>query len=387
MENKKHLGYKENTLGLKVLTLNGYEIFDGINKISVDKHIVIKFKGYPLLRCSLHHPFIDKNDRLIKAKDITAKHRIKSIDGLTKLEYKFIKKEYIELYDIVNSGSDHIFFSNSILSHNCSFQGSAGTLIKGRKLEQLASMRPIRESKEIKVYEEPIEGHKYVAIVDTAEGVGQDYSVVNIIDVSQVPYKQVFVYRDNNTVPKLFAPIAAKCAKKYNTALLIVESNNASGGIVTHDLWYDIEYENMLMSKIEDAENVAGGAKSVPGIRTTKRTKSTGCSFLKDLVESDQITINDKETISELSTFIRRNGTYMAERNKHDDIAMTLVIFAWFTQEPYFEEETGIIANSELQDALLNSNAMDEVFGFISNGVDDEDDEENDMFKNSSFYK
>ena len=44
-ENKIHLGYKSNNLKYRILTPNGYEVFDGINKISVDRHMVIKFKG------------------------------------------------------------------------------------------------------------------------------------------------------------------------------------------------------------------------------------------------------------------------------------------------------------------------------------------------------
>ena len=75
MENKKHLGYKPNTKGYKIHTPNGYEVFDGINKISVDKYMIIKFKGFPEIKCSINHPFIDRNGRLIKSKDIKAKHR------------------------------------------------------------------------------------------------------------------------------------------------------------------------------------------------------------------------------------------------------------------------------------------------------------------------
>lgn len=384
---KKHLGYKENTKGIEILTPYGYEIFDGVNKISVDKYIKIKFKNHDYIECSLNHPFIDQYNNEIKAKDISAKHRIKSINGLTKLEFKYIKQESIELYDIVNSGTDHIYYSNGILSHNCEFSGSDGTLINGRKLSVLTYEDPIKtyDDEKIKVYAEPEEGRNYVVIADTSEGVGEDFSFINVIDVTEMPYKQVFTFEDNMIVPNMFASVVGQCGKKYNDALVVVESNNSSGGIVLEVLWNDIEYDNLLMSSVKDSQTVAsyGGKRSTPGVRTTAKTKSIGCSYLKDLIETDQLIVRDWTTFQELTTFIRKGKSYEAKKGNHDDAVMTLVIFAWLTSQPYFEDVTGIKSGSNLRDAL-NSGGSDfsEVFGGVVNGLDD--DEENFDF-NSDF--
>ena len=354
-ENKIHLGYKSNNLKYRILTPNGYEVFDGINKISVDRHMVIKFKGYPEIKCSVHHPFILTNGEMIKSKDITYKHRFKSIKGTTKLEYKFIKNQQIDLYDIINSGSDHIFYSNGVLSHNCEFSGSDGTLINGAKLDQLTFQHPIKEldNGRVRIYEDPDPEARYVAVCDVAEGVGLDYSTIVIMDVTQMPYKQVFAYSDNFIVPNSFATVIHQCAKRYNDALVVVESNNAGGGIVLEILWNDIEYENLLVSQIEDSKNVAGyGKRSSPGVRTTKKTKKIGCSYLKDLIETDQLIITDHKTLEEVSTFIRKGDSYEAKRNKHDDLVMTLVIFAWLTSQPYFNDVTGLESSQTLRNAL-----------------------------------
>lgn len=379
---KKHLGYKENTKGIEILTPYGYEKFDGVNKIIVDRHIIIKFKGFPKIRCSLNHPFIDIYNNEIKAKDIKSHHRIKCISGITKLEYKYIKNKEIELFDIVNSGSDHIYYSNGILSHNCEFSGSDGTLINGRKLSVLTYEDPIKtyDDEKIKIYAEPEEGRKYVVIADTSEGVGEDYSFINVIDITEMPYKQVFTFADNMIVPNMFASVVGQCGKKYNEALVVVESNNSSGGIVLEVLWNDIEYDNLLMSAVKDSQTVAsyGGKRSTPGVRTTAKTKNIGCSYLKDLIETDQLLIKDWKTFQELSTFIRKGKSYEAKKGNHDDAVMTLVIFAWLTSQPYFEDVTGIRSGTNLRNALNSSGSdFSEVFGGVVDGINDDGEDFN----------
>lgn len=374
---KEYVDYKDNNSGFLILTPDGFEIFKGINKISVNKYIAIKFKGYPEIRCSLHHPFIDQFGNSIKAKDITAKQRFKSINGFTKLEYKYIKYNNIELFDIVNSGKKHLYYTHGVLSHNCEFSGSDGTLINGQKLACLTYDKPLLEQDDgrVKIYAEPEQNRQYVAIADVAEGIGADYSVVNIIDVSEMPYRQVFVYRDNYIVPNMFATVIYQCAKKYNNALAVVESNNSGGGICLEVLWNEIEYENILMSEVKDSQNVAGwGKRSQAGVRTTKKTKAIGCSYLKDLIETDQLIISDFETLTELTTFVKKNNSYEAKKSKHDDIAMTLVIFAWLTSQPYFHDITGINSASNLRSALRNSASEDysTVLGGTVTGDDDE---------------
>lgn len=276
--------------------------------------------------------------------------------------------------------------SKFAVEYECKFMGSAGTLIKGRTLESLTYITPLRETdlehKTIRVYAEPEHNKKYVTIVDTAEGVQLDFSVITVIDVSKMPYRQVFMYKDNTTPPITFASIAAEVATRYNMSVLIVENNNSSGGIVANELWNNIEYENMLTSKIDvnsrDTE-IGFSNRSAPGVKTTKKTKAIGCTYLKNLIESNQLEVVDYDTVSELTTFVRVNNSYEAEKNKNDDIVMTLVIFAWFTAQDYFEEETGIDTIDSMNGILMVDNDMDVVLGFISNGTETTD-KDRDLF-------
>jgi hypothetical protein len=71
---------------------------------------------------------------------------------------------------------------------------------------------------------------------------------------------------------------------------------------------------------------------------TDKKVKRIGCSTFKSLVEENKLIIQDVDTISEISTFIERKGSYEADDGYHDDLVMTLVLFSWLTTNPYFKD-------------------------------------------------
>jgi hypothetical protein len=225
------------------------------------------------------------------------------------------------------------------------FIGSSATLISGVKLRSLAFHNPISSFEGLDIYEEPIKDHLYIATIDCAEGVDLDYSTINVIDASQVPYKQVAKYR-NNKLPLLFFPtVIFSVAKKYNEAYALVETNNI-GQQVVDILHYDLEYENIY--KLEHhhikGQSISGGFKRSTsfGIKTTKTVKKVGCANLKTLVENDKLIINDFDTIAEMNTFTRNRDSYAAEEGNNDDLVMGLVLFSWLTAQSFFKESTNI---------------------------------------------
>jgi len=225
------------------------------------------------------------------------------------------------------------------------FIGSSATLISGAKLRSMAFFNPIHSEEGLDLYENPQPGHMYIGTVDCAEGVEQDYSTINIIDVTQVPYRQVAKYR-NNKLPLLFFPtIIYSLCKRYNEAYALIETNNV-GQQVVDILHYDLEYENIY--KLEHhhikGQAISGGFKRSTsfGIKTTKTVKKIGCANLKTLIEADKLIVNDFDTIAELNTFVRVRDSYEAEEGNNDDLAMGLVLFAWLAAQNYFREATNI---------------------------------------------
>src|SRR6056300_6740 len=231
------------------------------------------------------------------------------------------------------------------------FVGSSATLISGVKLRSLAFRNPIRHDDGLDIYEEPKKGHLYIMAVDCAEGVNMDYSAINVVDVTQTPYRQVAKYR-NNQLPLMFYPtIIYKIGTMYNEAFALIETNNI-GQQVVDILHYDLEYENIY--KLDHhhikGQTISGGYKrnSNFGIKTTKSVKKIGCANLKTLVENDKLIINDFDTIAELNTFARFRDSYAAEEGNHDDLVMGLVLFGWLSAQQMFKDETDIDVRKQL---------------------------------------
>ena len=225
------------------------------------------------------------------------------------------------------------------------FIGSSATLISGTKLRSLAFHNPISSDEGLDIYEQPIPGRLYICTVDCAEGVEADYSTINVVDVTETPYRQVAKYR-NNKLPLLFFPtIIYSVAKKYNEAYALIETNNI-GQQVVDILHYDLEYENIYKLEhhhIKGQSISAGFRRSTSfGIKTTKSVKKIGCANLKTLIENDKLIINDFDTIAEMNTFSRVRDSYAAEEGNNDDLVMGLVLFAWLTAQTFFKDSTSI---------------------------------------------
>lgn len=216
------------------------------------------------------------------------------------------------------------------------FMGSQDTLIKMSTLRELLAEDSLYNKDGVKIYNMPEAGHNYCITVDTGHGKGLNYSAFSVFDITEYPFKQVATFRADDISPFMYPNIILKIAIQFNKAWVVVE-NNDMGAVVAAIMNYDLEYENMINPK----DVLGDSAKTVKyevGTRTTTRTKSIGCSTLKDLVESQKLILQDEQTITELMTFIAKGKSYEADKDCYDDMVMTLVIFSWFTSQELFNE-------------------------------------------------
>jgi len=227
--------------------------------------------------------------------------------------------------------------------YGCSFLGSSNTLVATSKLNVLAPEECLEETSDgLRTFEMPKKDNIYFLQADVSRGQGSDYSAFTIIDATSAPYKVVASYRNNIVSPFNFPNIIKTTAEKYNNAYVLIETNDI-GGQVSSILYNDLEYENLLMTKISGrkgqilSQGFAGG-KSEMGLRTTAQTKKLGCAILKRLVEEDKIFLNDERILSELMTFVSKSNTFKAEDGHNDDLVMTLVFFAWLSRQEYFAD-------------------------------------------------
>lgn len=260
---------------------------------------------------------------------------------------------------------------------SCSFLGSSDTLISGAKLQTLVHNKPIKSKKFLDTYEEPIEEHQYMITVDVARGVDLDYSAFTVIDITKMPYKMVAKYRDNTIKPIMFPYIVKDVGLHYNKAFVLCETNDV-GDQVANALHYDLQYPNLLTCFIKGRQGQIlgqgfGGNRVEYGVKMSKNVKKLGSINLKMLIEEDKLLINDYDTINELSTFIQKSNSFMAEEGKNDDLVACLILFAWASTNEYFKE----ITDDDIRKRLFQEKQANEEndmlpIGFLEDGLQQE---------------
>jgi hypothetical protein len=255
----------------------------------------------------------------------------------------------------------------------CVFSGSSRTLIEGEKVAALPMIQNIFEKDNLKIYDEPVKGHSYVCVVDTSRGQHIDYSAFVIIDITKLPYEVVATYKDNTISPMAYPFLIMEVCKKYNNAYTLIEINDL-GEQVSSTLFYEFEYEQVYFTYKDELNEGRG----YPGVRTTKKVKSIGCSALKNLIEGDQLLVKSIDIIQELAVFVQKGASYSTEQEAanggvNDDLTICLVLFAWLTKQPLFADLTNVNIRGILAKKVEEHIAENIIpFGFSST-VDDEE--------------
>ena len=259
----------------------------------------------------------------------------------------------------------------------CEFLGSIDTLITPAKLRVMTYREPTQSNAGLDIHVRPEKDHTYVLTADVSRGTANDYSAFCVFDVTEVPYKIVAKYRDNEVKPLLFPQKIYDVARAYNHAFVLIEVNDI-GEQVANAMQFDLEYDNLVMASMRGrAGQVLGGGfsggRAQLGVRTTKAVKKIGCSNLKQMVEDNKLIVEDYDCINELSTFIVKGSSFEADEGCNDDLVACMFIFSWMTDQSYFKELTDsdirMTMMAEQQDALEQDMAP---FGFIVDGLEDE---------------
>jgi len=254
----------------------------------------------------------------------------------------------------------------------CNFLGSSATLIGSDAIAKMSIIDPIHSYDGLDIFLEPEPHAVYVMTVDTAKGVGGDFSAFTVVDISTIPYRIAAKYKNNAISPLLYPNVINEVGKKYNDAFCLIELNvNEQVAYILHT---ELEYDNILFSvKEKSSQTITSGfaSKSMrPGIVMDRKVKRIGCHNLKSLIETGKLLITDADTISEISTFIEKRGSFEADEGYHDELVMTLVMFAWLITTRYFKEINSVDLRKALYEAKMKQIEEDMVpFGIIDTGL------------------
>lgn len=175
---------------------------------------------------------------------------------------------------------------------------------------------PHVKNRNLKIWEIPKVGMKYVCGGDVAEGLGgnRDSSTIFVMDRDG---KQVAEFKSNRIKPYEFSDVIDAVGRWYNKALLVVEK--ASGGhSVIERLRYEKKYMNMYKSKFYDEFK-----RTVwkVGFDTSQKTKSLAVNDMREWFDKGLIDIQSNDLLEEMKTFVAEdNGAFNAISSCHDDL-------------------------------------------------------------------
>lgn len=253
--------------------------------------------------------------------------------------------------------------------YECEFVGSGITLIDYRCLETLKASDPLPFDnsiwppalayivKDISIrtfkYPEPAgvmeaKGYSYVASIDTAYGMRQDYHVLQIAKVySNIKCEQVFTMSSNCTEVSDFCRIANIILKFYHNPFLIIEYNGP--GKSTYDYFFNVAmYPNIINFDLHSR-----------GLWATPTMKNNVVILLKMYVQRGYIKLHDYNTIMELMTFTKKTqNTWGGGGNTHDDHVTSLYWIIYFLNTTYYYGNFEEIENLSETEMLRLSDEM-----------------------------
>lgn len=340
--------------------------FEGIQQLRKRRTVTITFDNQSTLTTTLNHRVLLKNNAFIDVCKLKVGSVLQNDIRVVKIRLNDVNTD---VFDIVNSETG-TYWTNNIISHNCSFVGSSNTLIDSNVLSNLTYDSPIDERNDVRYFAYPTQEHNYVMTVDVSRGRGLDYTAFSVIDITSSPYHVVCTFKNNTISPNVELPVLLnKIGRMYNMALILVE-NNDLGESVGNALWYDWEYDNLVWTH---NEQIAG--HGAIGVKTTRKVKSVGNNALKSLVENHQLILHDFRIIQELAVYVRqKKGLYGAQDTSiNDDLIATMWLFGWLSQQTYFQDLT----NSNINQTI-GKKFVDEVddylpMGFYVDGINDTD--------------
>ena len=242
---------------------------------------------------------------------------------------------------IVPPLAPHVSLSGSRVAHE-TYPVPPGYGFRRLTKDQLAAMPSLRHSV-LAIWEYPRTrgARRYILGVDVSDGLGQDYSVVDVIRQATIeePAEQVAQYVTNRLDPKALAFVCDAIGRYYHDtdgveALAAIETNNH--GLATQDtLQLHLGYSHFYVWEYADAASVERRYSTRIGWVTSPRTRPLLlASFYGAITTFDPITslpdlvLNSPITRGELRHFITEStiGEAEAARGQHDDCVMAASI-------------------------------------------------------------
>ena len=215
---------------------------------------------------------------------------------------------------------------------------------------------------EIWIWEEPQAGHQYIMGVDVSRGDGEDSSTIVIIDFTTM--EQVMEYQ-GKIQPDLLAQIAEEYGELYEAYTVV----DVTGGMGVSTVLKLLEF-NYKRLHYDDASGKILSARQreltsynqkdkIPGFHATN-VRLPMISNLEYKIRTNAVKIRSSRLVSEMKTFIYKNGRPDHMEGYHDDLLMSLAMCLWVMEHSFkklerLEKQNKAILNSWLNGATSSS--------------------------------
>lgn len=269
-----------------------------------------------------------------------------------------------------------------------SFLGSSDTvipinIIEKQRLENVIEITPdwpLADTmfKETWIWKDPMPGHRYIMAIDPSSGSGEDYTALEIIDVDAedengIPFfEQVLEYNGKLNGAEI-GQLAVRYGTAYNNAFAVIEAIGGYGDAVVlsmmalgyQNLYYDdANLKNYTNQNIKSSNKTTYSEQQtqLPGFRTSSLRIHMISNFVQ-LLKDNIFRVRSQRVISELGTWIFKNGRPDHMDGMHDDL-LTCLSMGLFVLQYYMlkrekeQERSKVMITSWYVNNSYNTNVM-----------------------------
>jgi len=185
------------------------------------------------------------------------------------------------------------------------------------KVGQISTVNALRVFKGVNIYLEPISNHKYIVGCDTAEGVGGDYTSIEVWDFTDnSEIVNVASFQDSTIRPDQVAELLTSLGEMYNNAFLVPERNGS--GLTTVLRLQEKGYKNLFVNRSVDKKTKK--PKNEYGWRTMGSNRDLMIDDFIEAFEEGRLVINSPYVLAQMKTYVRKaNGKREHDDGYHDD--------------------------------------------------------------------
>lgn len=237
-----------------------------------------------------------------------------------------------------------------------SFLGSSDNVVPTETIEMHQNQNaipitpdwPLRDPliSETWIWKDPIPGHRYIISSDPSSGSGEDSTSIQVIDVDAVDengfpfFDQVLEYNGKINGEEI-GGIVDRYGRIYNNALAVIDCIGGYGDAVVltlmnlgyPNLYYDETVLKNYTSAIIASKFNKKAGEALPGFRSNGLRIQMISNFV-EMLKNNSFRIRSMRTISELETWIFKNGRPDHMDGAHDDnltcLAMGLFVAVFY---------------------------------------------------------